>query len=201
MIMTSEADVHPACRPLWLIAGLTVATFGLYWYWWVGKSWAEMKREVRDPDMDPIGHALSMVVPINGWFRLHAHFGILNELLERVGSSRRLEPSLAVIWAIIASVVSQASMRLSSLAVSDFTTDDVTLAIVLSLFGTLLTVGWVVYGQQALNDYWDRQVRRPLRYQVGVWQWLVLVLGGLRVIYDLVTMLGVLVASFMLAAY
>lgn len=199
--MTSEADVHPARRPLWLVAALTVATFGLYWYWWVGKSWAEMKREVRDPGMDPIGHALAMIVPIYGWFRLHAHFRIINEMLERVGSPRRVEPLLAVVWAILATAVSRAATRLSSLTSGALTPDDVTLTVALSLSGTLLIVGWVVYGQQALNDYWDRQAGRPLRYRVGVWQWVLLVLGGVYVIYDLLTMLGALVASYMLASY
>lgn len=93
----SESETHPYRRPLWLVAALTIATFGLYWFYWVGKSWAEMKREVRDPGMDPIGHTLAMVVPIYGLFRLHAHFRVLNELLERVGATRRVEPSLAVI--------------------------------------------------------------------------------------------------------
>lgn len=198
--LTSAAEVHPARRPLWLVAGLTIATFGLYWYWWLGKSWAEMKREVGDPGMDPIGHALAMLVPIYGWFRLHAHFRILNEMLERVGSPRRVQPVLAVIWAIIAGFLTRAGMRVSGLATDHLTPEGVALAIVLSLFGMLLTGGLLVYGQQALNDYWDHQAQRPLHYQVGVWQWLVLVLGGLLVIYYLVTMLSVLVVSSMLAS-
>jgi len=193
------SETHPYRRPLWLVVGLTIATFGLYWYYWIGKSWAEMKREVRDPGMDPIGHALAMLVPIYGWFRLHAHFRILNELLERVGSPRRVEPSLAVIWAIVASLVNRGAIRLWNLI--DFTPDDIVFALMVDWLGTLLLVGFVAYGQQALNEYWDTVEHRPLRYRVSVWQWILLAIGGFSFVYGFLTDLGVLAASFMLAAY
>ncbi|MCS7294709.1 MAG: hypothetical protein NZ761_04865 [Dehalococcoidia bacterium] len=78
--------------------------------------------------------------------------------------------------------------------------DHVTFALAIWLLGTRLTVGVVVYGQHALNHYGDRREGRRLGYHVGVGKWLVLVLGGLSVVYDLLLSLELLSVSFLLAS-
>ncbi|MCX2726277.1 hypothetical protein OO015_02055 [Thermomicrobium sp. 4228-Ro] len=52
-----------------------------------------------------------------------------------------------------------------------------------------------------MNAYWDAVERRPLPYRVSVWQWVLVVIGGFFFAYDLLTSLGVLAASFVLASY
>lgn len=83
----------------------------------------------------------------------------------------------------------------------DRTPDALSLALVIDLFGTLLLAGFVMYGQRALNEYWDRVEGRRLGYRVSVWQWILLGIGGLLLAYDFITSLGALAASFMLASY
>jgi len=89
-------------RPVWLVVALSILSFGVYPVVWLGESWAEMKRELRDGTMHPAGHALAMLVPIYGFFRLHAHFRTLNDLLDRSGAQRSVPPGLAVFgWILL----------------------------------------------------------------------------------------------------
>jgi hypothetical protein len=55
-------------RPLWLVGALTFVTFGVYLVIWVGVTWSEMKRELRDEGMRPVWHALGLLVPIYNSF-------------------------------------------------------------------------------------------------------------------------------------
>jgi hypothetical protein len=64
-----------------LATALTFLSTGLYFVWWFGASWAEIKRERADPTMRPIWHALTSVVPVYASFRTHAHFRALASLV------------------------------------------------------------------------------------------------------------------------
>lgn len=137
--------VDVAQRPLWLVVALTLLTLGLYQIVWLGITWAEMKRELRDDSMRPWGHALSLFVPIYGWTRVHAHYRTINELLEEVGRAPGLSPGLATAGWVIANVVGTASGNPAVPAE----------AFVGMLFvSTALAVFVVVRGQAELNTYW-----------------------------------------------
>ena len=143
-------------RPVWLVCALTVATFGIYLIVWLGATWSEMKRELGDSGMLPWGHALSQFVTIYGFFRVHAHYRVLNEMLKDIGSGARVAPGLAVIGWILASS-----------AILDLVGGGVT-----SFLLRLLLAVWVVgHGQAGLNTYWralpDRTV--PIRIHAAEW--------------------------------
>src|SRR5438045_8037872 len=106
-------------------------TFGVYPIVWVGLSWAEMKRELDDPDMHPVGHALAMLVPIYGLFRLHAHFRTVNCLLAQARCASSVYPDRAVIGSIAATILSGVFWPL----------------------GAALSAWVVAHGQLGLNDY------------------------------------------------
>lgn len=82
--------------PAWLPFALTVVTGGAYLIIWAGRSWSFMKRERRDAEMQPVWHALSLVVPFYMLFRVHAHFRTLNELLASSGARERANLAIAV---------------------------------------------------------------------------------------------------------
>ena len=75
-------DQHPTLaptprkrvRPLWRVAALVGATFGLYWYYWFWATWRELKEEINDDGMRPLGHLLSLLVPVYQLFRIYDHF-------------------------------------------------------------------------------------------------------------------------------
>jgi hypothetical protein len=153
-------------RPGWLVAGLVWATLGLYVFFWVGLNWAEMKRERKDDRMYPIWHALAMLVPIYSYFRFHANFRVLNELLETTRSPHRVRPVVAVITFLLASL-------LISVPVDDL------LLTFINVAAALGAISWVIHhGQSGMNAYWDARPERKTTSTVKLWERLLLGAGG-----------------------
>jgi hypothetical protein len=164
-----DASPAPRLRPLWLVAALTVVSYGLYLPIWLGLSWAEMKRELRDPHMQPVGHALAMLVPIYNLCLLHAHFGTINEMLESKGQAAGMSPGAIVATTIGSTLLGGAAARVAQPLTS----------LGLSLAGLAL-LGWAVLcGQEGLNDYWRVAAKLDLSEQVHWGEWTTLVAGGL----------------------
>jgi hypothetical protein len=177
----ASARAQAARRPLWLLTGLTLATFGCYWYYWLGKSWSEMKEEVGDPGMDPLGHALAMFVPIYNLFRLFAHYRVINQLLARTSSPVRVQPWLPVGFTLVGPVaVLLVGALLLSIVVAVAPSSSIA-----ALMSALLIAAYlfsaplfsVLYGQHGLNAYWDALTGSRASYRVGLGQWLLLLIG------------------------
>jgi hypothetical protein len=64
---------------------------------WIGKSYADRRREVVDPSRI-LRACIGMLVPIYGLFRVHVHPRVSNDLLMCVRSSRRIQLGLTVSW-------------------------------------------------------------------------------------------------------
>lgn len=153
-------------RPAWLVAALVWASFGVYVAFWVGLHWAEMKRELRDDRMYPVWHALAMLVPIYSFFRFHANFRVLNELLAQTRSGHRVRPLLAVATFVMVSI-------LISVPVEDLT------IMTLNLVVGIAAVSWVIYhGQAGMNAYWDAVPERQTTSAIKVWERLLIPFGA-----------------------
>lgn len=137
-------------RPVWVTCVLMLVTFNLYFWWWLGATWAEMKRERQDPTMRPFWHAVASIVPIYGYFKIHAHFETLKELLASRGlGSVAMEPDTAVGLSILGNVCWIASRAAS--AVSPFAG-----LVLFACFagGVAIPILIVGRGQASLNAYW-----------------------------------------------
>lgn len=154
-------------RPLWTVAALTFATFGLYLFVWFGASWAELKRERQDPRMYPVWHALTLLVPIYGFFRLHAHMETINELLDRVEAPRRLVPGGAIAGLLVSALV---QLIPTSAALTE---------VFVASVGLALLAVVVVHGQGGLNSYWQRLPAHQVPARVHWAEWVVMILGGI----------------------
>lgn len=153
-------------RPAWLVAALVWASFGVYVPFWVGLHWAEMKRELQEERMYPVWHALAMLVPIYSFFRFHANFRVLNELLAQTRSGYRVRPLLAV-----------ATFVMVSLLVS-VPVDDLVLT-TLNLVVAVAAVSWVLYhGQTGMNAYWDTRPERTTTGAIKIWERLLIPFGA-----------------------
>lgn len=134
-------------RPVWVTCVLTLATFNLYFLWWLGATWAEMKRERRDPTMHPFWHAVASIVPIYGYFKIHAHFETLKELLAARGlGSVAMEPDTAVGLSILENMCWIAQPVASTVSTP--------LEYLLVACGSALPTVIVGRGQASLNAYW-----------------------------------------------
>lgn len=131
----------PRRRPLWLVAALTVLSFGIYFPLWLGFTWSELRRELRDERMQPLWHALSVFVPGYGYWQVYRHFATVGQLLERAGTGRRVDPLSATLGVVLWSMTFLHYSREPLFALLD--------AIEL-----LAVAAVAMYGQHALNEYW-----------------------------------------------
>ncbi len=154
-------------RPLWLVASLSVLTGGLYAPVWLGVTWAAMKRELRDDTMCPFWHALTFWVPVYAYFRYHAHYRTINELLERGGEAMRVRPGGAVVGLMIANALSGASASPGVVFAA------------LWVAASTVVAATLVHGQSGLNAYQAATPGAPAAAPVSRWEWLLLLLGGL----------------------
>jgi hypothetical protein len=165
-ITTVHADRRR--RPVWVVAALSFLTLDLYGIVWIGLSWAELKRERNDPNMHPWWHALTLVVPFYGLFRIHAHFRTLNELLAGIGLTRRVPPGRAV----IAIVVSAAIGRIGSLPMSPVAT-----LVLLIVSGALFALP-IALGQRSLNEYYGALPMENIPTNARWFEWVILAIGA-----------------------
>lgn len=156
-------------RPLWAVATLSVCTFGLYLLWWIGASWAEMKRELRDEGMHPFWHAVSLIVPIYGLFRVHAHYATINTMLTAAGASLRLRPGAMVVLVVLFGVLNR------------IVREDIPAVVwvPLALVATACAAGMVVHGQRGLNTYFQSLPDRTITPRVHPVEWIVIVVGAI----------------------
>ena len=177
----SSGNVGPTVytSPTWLPFALTLVTGGAYLIVWAGRSWSTMKRERGDPEMRPLWHALSLVVPFYMIFRVHAHFRTLNELLARAGARERASVAIAV--------GAFAGFPLTFIATGVFLTGlrDGSVLLVAALCAGVVAG----YGQHYLNAYLRSRTGAALVTRVGVLQWVALFL------------FGILMASYILASW
>jgi hypothetical protein len=156
-------------RPLWLVGALGICTWGFYLLLWLGLTWSEMKRELNDDDMHPFWHVLTQLVPFYSWERVHAHFALINDLLDRVPTKVVVFPGAVVTATITANVVGVAARWLSTPV----------LDLVFFLVPLLLWTAIIVHGQRGLNAYWDAVPDRISPVTVHWAEAAVLVIGGL----------------------
>jgi hypothetical protein len=153
-------------RPGWLVVGMVWATFGIYLIFWAGLRWAEMKRQLRHEQMYPVWHALAMLVPIYSFFRFHANFRVLNELLATTNSPHRVRPMAAIGTFLLASL-------LVAVPIED------TLLVTLNLLAAMAAISWIIHhGQTGMNAYWDTLPRQRTTDHVHLWERLVIALAA-----------------------
>lgn len=145
---------------------MTAGTFSLYFFVYIGLTWAELKRERRDPRMKPVGHALAQLVPVYGYFRFRAHMRTLDELLEATGAKGRVDPGRSTIAYI--------AIGIFSFAASSSVTPTWLIFPSFALYG-----GLAAWHQRGLNEYYDRASSGSVGERVHWAEWVVLCLGTL----------------------
>lgn len=165
----SGTNSHRVLQSPWLIGALVVVTFGIYGFWWLGYTWAQIKTEDGDPKKSPLWHALAMLVPIYGYFRFHAHMraiAALNKSDEGVGFT---PTSMTLAW-IVVNVMQAVAARLES---AGWTT-----IVAIVLLGALLA-----WAQRGLNITWTSLPGGGVQRRVHPLQWLLLL--GMGVVFVL----------------
>jgi hypothetical protein len=145
----------------------SVLSAGLYLLYWFYLTWKQLAAETNDRHY-PIWHALCLIVPVYGLFRMHAHTRVIRENAERQGITLTMAPGLAVVLLVVSSVL-------------DWTSAEVTgygTVIFLTILSTVLTTTLVVMAQDGLNRYWGKVWPDGLKdARVGAGEVVLVVLG------------------------
>jgi hypothetical protein len=166
-----EAPAWRRARPAWLVVALSLATFGLYPYYWLFATWRELKAEQSDERKYPVWHMLAIVfVPIYGLFRFHAHMREIETLAVANRAPDSFSPRQCLLVWMVVGALSAASHRLWPDEVVWF-----------DLLIYAATGGMLVWAQSTLNATWRTLPRGAAPFRVHPWEWVVLVVGGLFV--------------------
>lgn len=163
-----RAVTFPVRLSLVRVALVSILSFGLYIFYWFYLTWKQLADETRE-DHYPVWHALSLLVPIYSYFRMHRHMAVIEELAADAG----LWPSLSAGWAVVLWVV------INGLVGVVYTIAGTGAATVLAILGVGLRTALVVWAQGSLNQYWKTVKGANLREaRLGVGE-VVFVLFGL----------------------
>jgi hypothetical protein len=158
-------------RPLWLVALLTFSTFGAYTPIWLGVTWAELKRALRDDNMHPFWHALACLVPIYGLLKFCEHYTEIASLAERAGHRMRISPVAATVLAVFTTLYGGDTSAIPP---------GVLLVLLLLWLVAAAVRAWVmVEGQAALNAYWRSATTGEPRERIAWWEWGLLIVGAI----------------------
>ena len=148
-------DAFPYYIPPGRIIALTVLSSGLYIFYWMFATWRQY-REHTGAIAFPVMHALSLLVPIYQFFRLHAHMRVYQELMEQRGVPTTLGPARIVL--IYFGVVLLGMVSFILPAEGPLTTSQQAAYIAINV-GQVTLLSWILWHAQTnINRFWQHRL-------------------------------------------
>ncbi|MBI4281875.1 MAG: zinc-ribbon domain-containing protein [Chloroflexi bacterium] len=163
--------------PLGRVLFMSVISFGLYVFYWLYLTWKQY-RDYTGEEAFPVWHAMTQMVPIYSYFRVHAHMRVFAELMR----GENLETTISPGWAVVAVVVSSG---ISWLSLGGYypgeTTQSTAIVVVVMDTVSVGIIAWLLlHVQTNLNSYWHhRSGGKLLSAKVGTGEVIPAVIGGL----------------------
>ena len=161
---------------------MVVISYGLYIFYWYYLTWKQYRDHTNEV-VYPVWHALTLLVPIYGLFRTHAHTRIFRESMVNADLPSSINPKLAVIVVLATGVLDHIALRIAggaqfggirlelgvagllSLASSafriikpsgliDLTQGELLSSNALYFVAIALTAGLLLHVQNNINEYW-----------------------------------------------
>ena len=184
----AQDDAVPYFIPLNRVILLTFLTTGLYFFYWMYITWRHY-RDYTEEQVFPVWHALSMLVPIYQFFRLHAHVRVYQELMaqRRVPSTLNAMRTVGLFAAL--TVLGLVTFRLTAETPLSPLEE---LGYVGANIASVAITTWIIWQVQSnINRFWQHRVGvRLTRAPIDLMQIVMSVLGVLSwgfVIFVLVT--------------
>ena len=137
---------------IWRVLLFTIISSGVYLLYWAYLTWAQLKKETGG-DYFPVWHALSLLVPVYGLFRLYRHIQVIRSLCGKSDVATNLSPALAVTLFLLSGVLS---------AIAAYSPAYIVI-LLLSLISLALIITLLVWAQGTLNAYWIRTLGPNMR--------------------------------------
>ncbi len=136
---------------------MSVLTYGFYLFYWFYLTWKQYRDHTRN-EAFPVWHALTLLVPIYGLFRTHAHMRTYKELMDQGGVANTINPAWAVGLVFVSSFLDGVAFYLSGgFSSSPEITQARALALAaLNFISIAIVTGLLLQIQGNLNSYWQR---------------------------------------------
>ena len=126
------------------IACLTIITAGYYIFYWLYLTWKQMDSET-DNRHYPVWHALSLLVPIYGLFRMYDHLKTIKTLAAKNEIETDFSPTLPLLLMFLYLILGYTASK---------TTGDLSLIILIISLALVTTA--ILLTQPTLNAYWQK---------------------------------------------
>ena len=148
---------------------LSALSLGLYFYYWTYLTWKHLQSETEEVHY-PVWHALSLLVPIYGLFRIHKHTSVIRDLAAKSGIETSLNPDLVFVLMLLNTLLGLAPLALGN-SVS-------ALSLFIGVIGLVIGITVIVWAQAPLNGHWQRSRSESLsNAPVNVWEIVIVLLG------------------------
>ena len=134
---------------------LTALSAGLYVFYWMYLTWRHYRDHTGETAY-PIFHALSLMLPVYQFFRLHAHMRVYQELMEARGVPSTLSPLRAV--GIYFGVVMLEMIAFRLVAEPTLTGPQQVAFFAINLVQVAVLAWLVAHAQGNLNRYWQHRI-------------------------------------------
>jgi hypothetical protein len=134
---------------------MTFLSDGLYLFYWFYITWQQY-RDHTGNQVFPMWHTLSLMIPIYGLFRTHAHMRSFKELMQEAGVFRSIAVGWAVVLVLISTALDNASLRVNGgfFNFGEVSFGAALISALLDLASIAVVLGLLLHVQQNLNRYW-----------------------------------------------
>jgi hypothetical protein len=137
---------------------MTVLSYGFYLFYWFYLTWRQYREHTGRP-VFPVWHALALLVPIYGLFRVHAHIRSFRALMTGANVPCTLSAGWAVVLVMVSSALDWASFQVSGgfealLAEEAVTREAAQASALIDGVGIVVVAGLLLSAQGNLNRYW-----------------------------------------------
>jgi len=138
--------------PIERVILMTVLSGGSYAFYWYYITWKQYRNHSEQRAF-PVWHSLTLLVPIYGLFRTHAHMRTYQELMDRRNLANTINPSIAVGVVFAVGVLIGVSFALSLFMISEKLG---AMLLVINVISTGILLWLVSTNQENLNRYWGK---------------------------------------------
>ena len=171
---------------------MTFLSDGLYLFYWFYITWQQY-RDHTGNQVFPMWHTLSLMIPIYGLFRTHAHMRSFKELMQGAGVFCSIAVGWAVVLVLISTALDNASLRVNGgfFNFGEVSFGAALISALLDLASIAVVLGLLLHVQQNLNRYWASLDNVTLvDLNVGAGEVILAVVGVLTWIISLISIIS-----------
>jgi hypothetical protein len=172
--------------PLGHILLMSIISYGIYFAYWLFLTWKHY-RDHTGEEAFPYWHAMTQLVPVYSYFRVHAHMRVFAELMRK----EKLPTTISPGWAVITSIGIGSLGSISLGNGGEIITQRMAISMALVDTFAVAILAWLLLHVQAnLNSYWSHiSGVKPLdtKFRLGYGAAAIAVIGVLAWVHTITT--------------